>query len=281
MHNGVLRNVGTSTDGLVIPALVEGYSREELQLQNIVVAAWNSFATEVDITEFVKKTRWSPKRILACVRDAHHNHPEVFFLAPGINLEVIKYPDGTLVKAVLRDLKYDQTPSEYRVRKRMLDAAVHEAMETLDGVDGDANRALQLHDHLVRICDYDMTARGEKIYSTRARTAYSALVRRRAVCSGYAYAYRLLLNAVGIVSDYAISESHIWNYVKIDGKWHHVDVTWDGPIYIGGGSRENKISHRHFLMSDQKALMTGHKAWYVRGLSSFDDLCCDYQPEWR
>ena len=258
---------------LSVPALVAGLTPEEKELQNAVVAGWKSFASRVDVTGFVKKTRWCPNRILACVRDAHYNHPEVFYLAPGINLELLRRSDGPLVKAALMDLKYNQKPSEYLVHKHWLDMAVINAMSTLRGVSDEEEKALRLHDYLAHICDCDVTVKDEKVYSTRARTAYSALVLRKAVCEGYAMAYRLLLNAAGIVSDVAIDRSshHIWNYVRIRDRWYHVDVTWDDPVLIGTPRRGRRISHRHFLMSDRKARMTGHKRWDVRGLPAADD----------
>ena len=259
--------------GLIVPALVAGLTPEETELQNIIVAGWKSFSPRVDITAFATKTRWSPNQIFACVRDAHYNHPEVFYLAPGINLELIRRPKGTLVKASLMDLKYDQKPSDYLVHKRWLDAAVVEAMSTIRGVVDEEEKALRLHDYLAYVCDCDETVKNEKIYSTRARTAYSALVRRKAVCEGYAMAYRLLLNAAGIVSDVAIDRGshHIWNYVRIRDRWYHVDVTWDDPVLIGTARRGRRISHRHFLMSDKKARKTGHVHWDVSGLPSADD----------
>ncbi len=264
---------------LRVPALVAGLTPEEKELQNAVVAGWKSFASCVDITGFVKKTRWCPDRIFACVRDAHYNHPEVFYLAPGINLELIRRPDGPLVKASLMDLKYDQNPSEYLAHKRLLDVAIVDAMSTIRGVVDDEEKALRLHDNLAHICDCDVTVKDEKVYSTRARTAYSALVRRKAVCEGYAMAYRLLLNAAGIVSDVAIDRSshHIWNYVRIRDRWYHVDVTWDDPVLIGTPLRGRRISHMHFLMSDKKARRTGHKHWDVSGLPPANDERFDSQ----
>lgn len=264
---------------LRVPALVAGLSPEEAELQNVIVSGWKSFASHVDITGFVKKSRWNPKQILACVRDAHYNHPEVFYLAPGINLELIRRTDGPLVKATLMDLKYDQKPSEYLVHKHWLDEAVIYAMSTIRGVVDEEEKALRLHDYLVHICDCDVTINDEKVYSTRARTAYSALVRRKAVCEGYAMAYRLLLNAAGIVSGVAIDRiaHHIWNYVRIRNRWYHVDVTWDNPVLIGAPRRVRRISHRHFLMSDKKARRTGHKSWDVSGLPSANDESFDSQ----
>ena len=157
--------------------------------------------------------------------------------------------------------------------------AVVDAMSTIRGVSDEEEKALRLHDYLVHICDCDVTVKDDKVYSTLARTAYSALVRRKAVCEGYAMAYRLLLNAAGIVSDVAIDRGshHIWNYVRIRDRWYHVDVTWDDPVLIGAPRRGRRISHRHFLMSDNKARRTGHKRWNVRGLPPADDERFDSQ----
>lgn len=67
---------------------------------------------------------------------------------------------------------------------------------------------------------------------------YGALVRGKAVCQGYAEAFKYICDRVGIPcvvvggnayeSAYSSGESHMWNAVQMDdGKWYNVDVTWD------------------------------------------------------
>lgn len=62
-------------------------------------------------------------------------------------------------------------------------------------------------------------------------TAYGALVDKKAVCDGYAYAYKMLMDYEGIecvfVPDYA--RQHAYNEVLIDGAWYKVD-----PQQVGG-----------------------------------------------
>ncbi len=62
-------------------------------------------------------------------------------------------------------------------------------------------------------------------------TAYGALVNGGAVCEGYAHAMCLLLNKLGIecyyANGYGENSPHMWNTVKIDGNWYHLDATWD------------------------------------------------------
>lgn len=46
----------------------------------------------------------------------------------------------------------------------------------------------------------------------------------------------------GTVSGEAGDEQHIWNTVKLDDQWYHVDVTWDDPI----GSSFEYTDHSYF-----------------------------------
>lgn len=95
---------------------------------------------------------------------------------------------------------------------------------------GDFAKELYLHDELIKGCEYD----GTKPMST----AYDALVTGRSACSGYAMAMKLLLDRAGIKSA-AVSgnagtdgskEPHMWLCVNADGKWYHLDPTWDDPM---------------------------------------------------
>jgi hypothetical protein len=59
---------------------------------------------------------------------------------------------------------------------------------------------------------------------------HGALINGVAICYGYAYAYQLFMDMLGIggVTVHGISPtgSHSWNLVKIDEDWHVVDVPW-------------------------------------------------------
>jgi hypothetical protein len=53
--------------------------------------------------------------------------------------------------------------------------------------------------------------------------------------------------------------NHAWNMVKLDGKYYHVDVTFDDPARDNIGS----VRHDYFLVSDDtiKAGRTPHYGW--------------------
>lgn len=59
------------------------------------------------------------------------------------------------------------------------------------------------------------------------------------VCEGYARGYKVLMDKAGIPTDVVTGDNrtnsslsgHAWNLVKLDGKWYHVDITWDDSDY--------------------------------------------------
>ena len=64
------------------------------------------------------------------------------------------------------------------------------------------------------------------------------------VCEGYARAFKLLCDRVGIpcvlVEGYANGGSHMWNSVKMGSQWYGVDVTWNDPVVTS--NLEGKVS---------------------------------------
>ena len=108
-----------------------------------------------------------------------------------------------------------------------------------------------VHDYLVDSIEYDSSISKEHIYDI-----YGALVSRECVCEGYAKAFEYLMNEIGIDNVIVIgtgtnsngkTESHAWNYVKLNNKWYAIDVTWDDPILIGTGKLPEKSKYKYFL----------------------------------
>ena len=56
----------------------------------------------------------------------------------------------------------------------------------------------------------------------------------------------LFLDKMGIQNIKVASSNHIWNAVYIDGKWKHLDLTWDDPVVINGDST---LTYNYFLIS--------------------------------
>lgn len=118
-------------------------------------------------------------------------------------------------------------------------------------VGSDYDKVVKAHDWLVNNVEYDTTLSNKNIYNL-----YGALVSKRAVCEGYAEAFKYLMDNVGIPCILVVgeatnsngdTENHEWNYVKLNEKWYAVDCTWDDPIISGNGTITNEIRYKYFL----------------------------------
>ncbi|MFA5658434.1 MAG: transglutaminase domain-containing protein [Oscillospiraceae bacterium] len=83
------------------------------------------------------------------------------------------------------------------------------------------------HDYIIRNCKYNIDA-------ANPYSAYGVLVENEGVCEGYSKAMALLCNTAGIecilVKGYGDDQPHMWNMIKFNGEWYHMDVTWDDPV---------------------------------------------------
>ncbi len=71
----------------------------------------------------------------------------------------------------------------------------------------------------------------------------------KGVCAGYSSAVSLLCNILGIDNMVIFSSDgeHSWNYVKIDGNWYHLDVTFNDSLRSDGTYRND-----YFLITDEE-----------------------------
>ena len=109
-----------------------------------------------------------------------------------------------------------------------------------------------VHDYLIDNCRYDVEFANPNMFNI-----YGALIDGVCVCAGYAKALKYILNAMNIKCICVIGrggdilerpEGHAWNYVKLDGKWYAIDVTWDDPI----GEQTEKHRYEYFLMGSKQ-----------------------------
>lgn len=103
----------------------------------------------------------------------------------------------------------------------------------------DEEKVKVLHDFIVNNFEYDK--------SFRYYHPYEMIENNTGVCQAYAGLMWQLLDKAGIESRIILKDSfagdegetqswapHAWNLVNLDGKWYHIDATWDDPITTNG-----------------------------------------------
>ncbi len=107
------------------------------------------------------------------------------------------------------------------------------------------------HDYLVNTVMYD-EERASQIekglddnFKYNSHKATGPLLEGMALCSGYSDAMKLFLDRLEIPNYKVSNKNHIWNLVYLDGKWLHLDLTWDDPVT---SDKSNVLLHKFYLI---------------------------------
>ena len=124
----------------------------------------------------------------------------------------------------------------------------------------DYDKIREVHYWLVNNIEYDSNLEAEEPYSISG-----ALTEGKAVCEGYARAFKYIMDGLGIpcvlvsgtaTNSSGLTESHAWNYVYLNYQWYAIDVTWDDPIIIGDGYIPDDTMYQYFLKGRNTFLTT-------------------------
>ena len=124
--------------------------------------------------------------------------------------------------------------------------------------DTDNNNLKRIHDYIINNVKYDVTRNNEGNSKYRSFMAYGPALEGYATCNGYADLMAIILSKLGYenfkvaTTLYELKDKdagHIWNAVKIDNKWLHIDLTWDDPVSDDG---KDYLYHKYFLVNDEE-----------------------------
>ncbi len=103
-----------------------------------------------------------------------------------------------------------------------------------------------IHDMIAENVAYNKAAAGNYLPEQKSfsQSVYSAFILKNTVCAGYAGAFAMLCNKLGIDSIVEVSDGHAWNRVSVDDIWYVIDCTWDDT-----DDRQNPVLYTYFLRS--------------------------------
>lgn len=198
-----------------------------------------------------------------------HFYPDYFWLN-GYTVTTNK--DSTSVSFMTLN---DYSADELRTMHEELIRAADKITAQVPAGSDDYSKALFVHDYIVNNTRYASEKLGLS-YNGLWGTAYGCLVDGSAVCQGYAEAFSLIMQKLGIECGVCAGQSdrgsHAWNYIKTDGKYYWVDLTWDDPEAESSGDF-GKLRHNYFMMDDELLLRTrtlNERQYYVPVCDSLD-----------
>ena len=109
----------------------------------------------------------------------------------------------------------------------------------------DREKIKLFHDYIINNTIYDKSS------EQTSYTAYNLIKTGRSICGGYSDIMSIYLNMIGIQNYKITSENHVWNLVKLDNSWYHLDLTWDDPVASDGNQY---LLHNFFLIKSDELL---------------------------
>ena len=134
--------------------------------------------------------------------------------------------------------------------------------------DSDINNIRRVHDYIINHSIYDSNRSDYNITTYNSDIAYGPLFQGYGICGGYTDAMELFLEEMGIKSYKISSDQHVWNAVYLDGKWVHLDLTWDDPVVSSG---ENLLEHNFFLI-DTSTLLALEQTEHIFDQNIYSEL---------
>ncbi len=141
---------------------------------------------------------------------------------------------------------YKYSIKEVNIMLMETEEAAKDIVSGIDSGMSDYEKLKYFHDYLVLNCKSSTD-------DAYADSIYGALVRKKALCEGFAKAFSYLCNIAEIenmiVTGYT-DVPHMWNMVKLGGSWYHVDVGWDKPSEALTERYPDMVLYQYFLTSD-------------------------------
>lgn len=188
-------------------------------------------------------TFYCPKEYKNCTKDVESIGNDSKLMS-NINNYVHPYNSFKTIKTKVSSnneitLEIQKKYSEEKINK--INELVNNVISELDlnNID-DLTKIERIHNYILNHTVYDKNTKNFDINS-----AYGSLIEGHAVCSGYADAFSIFMNIYKIPNIRVSSENHLWNLVYINGKWLHIDLTWDD-------SENNKYDNNYFLITKEK-----------------------------
>lgn len=176
----------------------------------------------------------SSQELISMLTRVSHDIPELYILSSTIP----RYDYNTYIYCAR--IGYVNTPDKYLNELLSLRQAADSILQDITPGMSDYEKLLILHDRFIEWGDYgDMTG-------ADAGNIRGALLNKRAICEGFAYAGLYLCQRIGIpcifveVQQVTSTVNNTWgnhalNFVKLAGQWYMMDLTADGgfPNIVG------------------------------------------------
>ena len=206
-------------------------------------------------------TFYCPSEYQECIKDVSYITKDELVLT-HINNFVHPYNSFNTISTSITEtgevninVKYLYTEEEISIIDDYVDKLINKYYKETDD---DYENLKRIHDYIINNTKYDIKRNDTGNSEYKSYNAYGPVVDGYGTCNGYADLMAIILSRLNY-QNYKIattkeeisyeSNGHVWNALKIDNRWLHLDLTWDDPV-----STDNKdyLYHKYFLINNEE-----------------------------
>jgi transglutaminase/protease-like cytokinesis protein 3 len=170
----------------------------------------------------------------------YDEEPSLFYLDKKMQYAV----NSSTKKLASSKLMYKYENSVIYKMQSEIDTEVNKILSMIEPDMTEYDKVKLFNDVLASTVVYDESA-------PNCRDIYGVFVGKKAICGGYSKAFSYLCSKAGIetaaVTGDADGLPHMWNKVKVDGKWYNIDVTYA----VSGDGADDYIRYDYFCVPDK------------------------------
>jgi len=145
---------------------------------------------------------------------------------------------------------YESGKVEIKIKSQYTQKEINEINKKVDEIlKNELEKSDSNYDKVKKIHDYIINNTKNTQEENIKNNAYDVLINGLGKSSGYSDAMAIFLNRLNIPNYRIASEEHIWNYVYVNDKWLHLDLTLDDPITPSG---EDLLKDYFFLIDEER-----------------------------
>ncbi|HBL84537.1 MAG: hypothetical protein A2Y17_00965 [Clostridiales bacterium GWF2_38_85] len=218
------------------------YLADNSAAYSTIYTALSDSASQIDVSSY-SLTREEATELYFRIL---YEDPDLFYVQTSIQYS---YNQHDIVQYIVPS--YTMSGSALTIAKQRYATELANIVDSVNASWSDLEKVMYVNDYFAINYKYDSTL--------TIADAYSLFIGKTGVCQAYTLAFIAVMNELGILVTYALSEdmNHTWNLVSVGGQWYHIDVTWNDPT----GDMPGRAGHGNFLLSDTAIQATNHHDW--------------------
>lgn len=255
-----LPNLGTD---LTLYPIYEHLSEDDKIIwENIATAIKNHSTEHVHLGSYgtVYEYENAKKRFDQMYRELVYAHPDYFW----VNLYDYTLHTGEEgnIRHLELELHYLMDEATAQSNNEAYTAKVNELVTAAKQQPDLFHQVLYVYDTIMANAKYDHELADNMDIERVDLSSYGCLVMGNTVCSGYALAFRSIMEKIGVECGVEFNSyqflsgypGHVWNYCNLDGEYYYFDLTWDDTGFDDDQMRDI-LPYSHLFFGISKADM--------------------------